>query len=306
MAEATTGAAAPAAVTPDTAADTSNETEISEADEAAAAAAAKPAAPAREKIKVDGKELELTPEELRKYASLGAAGQKRMEEAAQVRKENDSIKKDIASFFEMLRNDPLAILNDPNLGVDVKKLAERVINDEVERAKKSPEQLEKERLTKELEDAHKKIKTAEDGRKKEEFERLQNEQATQIERDINEAIDSNQLPKSPYVVRKMADLMLLATQQGIDLSAKDVVPIARKQMMEELRGMTGILPEDILEEILGNEKVANLRKRYINKVKAVKNSSDIKATAAGAKPGPKSQDKPKVAAKDFFKKLGSY
>ena len=300
MAEVNTGGVAPVTTA---SADSLNETDdITPADELAAA----PAKPTSEKIKVDGVDVEMSPEELRKYASLGKAGQKRMEEAAIIRKENETMKRDVNAFFEMLKNDPMAILNDPNVGVDLKKLAEQVLNAEVEKAKKSPAQLEKEGLQKQLEDAHKKIKAAEDGRKREEMENLQNQEAQQIEKDINEAIESAEIPKSDYIVRKMADLMLLAAQQNIDLSAKDVAPLAKKQMMADLKAMTGILPEDVLEELLGNDKVAKLRKRYIDKVKAVKNSAGVKQTVAGAKPAEKTQQKQKVAARDFFKKLGSY
>jgi hypothetical protein len=281
------------------------------ADKVGAEAQAKEAGkPQMFRVKIDGKEVDLTETELKKYASLGKSAQKRMEEAAIIRKENEAIKKDIETFFNMLRNDPLSILSDESLGLNKQKIAEMIMNEEIERAKKSPEQLEKEKLQKELEAAQRKIKEAEEGKKREEWERLQNEAAASIERDIMEALDTKELPKSPYVINRMINMLHLAAQNRINLSAKDVLPIVKKQIMDDFKGLSGLLPEEQLEAILGDDKVKALRRRYLQKVKAQQAQTasvkDVKSTGGDVKSQTSDKKgKQPLNARDFFKKIGS-
>ena len=93
------------------------------------------------KIKVDGEELEeeidLSDEEaiIRKL-QLAAVAQKRMQEKALYEKKYGQLDKDIRSFFEILKNNPREILEDPNLNIDLKQLAEQILNEEIEEAQK--------------------------------------------------------------------------------------------------------------------------------------------------------------------------
>lgn len=269
-----------------------------------AASEEKPALQAKTKVKVDGKEVELTEEELKKYASLGKASQKRMEEAAKIRKEHERLQADVTSMIETLQKNPEEVLK--HFGIDIDKFAEDRINKKLEDAAKSPEQKEKEELLKKLEEYEKKTKEAEEKAKVEAQERLNNEIASKIEQDINKAFEVSDLPKSPYAIRKIADLLSIAAAQKIDLEASDVIPIVKKQMVEDFKNLSGILPEEMLEEILGNEKVSSLRKRYLKKLKTVPSTpKDIKPTGQDVKAS-KSEEKKSVSAKDFFKKMGSF
>lgn len=261
------------------------------------------------KLKVDGKEedfeIDLSDEkEIAKHLQLSRAASKRMQEAAELRKQTDAMRGDIEELLLTLRNDPLKILQDPAIGHDVKKLALQVLEQEEQEASKSPEQKEKERLQLELESAQKKLKEAEEKRQQEEFQRLQQQAEREIEADIISAIEKSDLPKTEIAVKRMAEAMLVAMQNGIDVNAYDVVPIVRKQMLKDLRQLAGILPEDMLEEILGNDKVASLRKRHLRKIKEKQQvtPSEIKQTTAQRL---EQKEVSKVKARDFFKKLGS-
>ncbi len=255
------------------------------------------------KVKIDGKEVELTEDELKQYASLGKAAQTRMQEAAEVRKQHEKLQNDVNTLMEILQSDPARILND--LGVDPHKFAEEMINKKIEEEAKSPEQKEKEKLMKDLEDAQSKIKEAEEQRKKEEQERLTTEAASKIEKEINDAIEANDAPKDPAFIRKVADLLLIATSQNIDIDVKDVIPIAKKQFVEQYRALAKILPEETLEEILGDEKVSSLRKRYLKKLKKTPPTvKDIKST--GTEKRETEEEKTPIKSKDFFSKLGTF
>lgn len=264
----------------------------------------KQAEPVRKKLKIDGEEVELTEEEWNKYASLGKAAQKRMQEAAEVRKQHEKLQQDVNTLLSVLQSDPARVLND--LGVNPEEFANSVINKKLEEEAKSPEQKEKEEMLQKLQDAEKKLKDAEEQRKKEEQERLTQEAASKIEKDISDAIESSNMPKHPYFVRKVADLLLLATSQGIDVEANDVIPIAKKQITDEFRSLTGVMPEELLEEILGNDKVASLRRRYLKKLKQTPATTvkNIKSTGTEAKK--EDGEKKYIKSKDFFKNLGTF
>lgn len=304
---------APAA---DVSADEALPEEIAEL-EAEAAAQAAPVTKAEQKaaikklkLKLDGKEedfeIDLNDEkELIKQFQLAKMGQRKMQEAAELRKQTESMRGDIEELLYTLKNDPLKILQDPAIGHDVKRLALQVLEQEEQEASKSPEQKDKERLQQELEAAQKKLKEAEEKRQQEEFTRLQQQAEREIETDIMSAIQKSDLPKTEIAVKRMAEAMLVAMQHNIDVSAYDVVPIVRKQLLKDLRQLAGILPEEMLEEILGEDKVSSLRKRYLKKAKEKQqvNSSAIKPTTAQSPVDRSAADK--LKARDFFKKLGS-
>lgn len=258
------------------------------------------------KIKFDGKELTETlpfdiPDEpeaieyMRKKLQMDKLAQSRSKETA-------DLKKDVEAFFKALTGDTKRVLKE--LGIDPKKFAEDVINEEITEMQKSPEQKEREKLTKELEDMRKKLKDEEEAKKSAEMSRMQEKFAVELDQDITEALtNSNKLPKSPYVVKRIADAMLLAYKNGYTTAtAKDIIPLVEKEISEEIQGMFGAAPEDAMEAILGKSNLDRLRKSRLQKAKkAVETASQIKQTGNEVKSEKK--DAKKVSYKDFFSKI---
>jgi hypothetical protein len=101
------------------------------------------------KIIVDGQEEEVSEAELVKMAQMGKSGQKRMQEAAQIRKE-------AAQLVKMLRDDPESVLADPAiLGSNEKvlELAQKILARKIEDEQKSPEVLRAEKAERERDEA---------------------------------------------------------------------------------------------------------------------------------------------------------
>lgn len=251
------------------------------------------------KLKIDGQDVDMTEDELVKNAQLGRAGQKRMQEAAQLRK-------NMEGFIEMLRKDPVRVLSDPNIGVDVKRMAEAIINNELEEMQKSPELKEKEKLERELKELRDKHKKDEEDRKSAEFQRLQQQASVQLEGDIITALKDGGLPKTPYTVKKMAEIMMTALANDIDLSAKDILPLMKQQMHSEVREMFASAPEDVMEEMLGKDNVTRLRKRAVARAKAAKSIATVEAVkpTGNTEVKKKTEETKKLTARDFFKNLG--
>jgi hypothetical protein len=252
------------------------------------------------KLKVDGRDIEeeFDPnddEYLVRNLQLAKASQKRMQEKAE-------LEKDIRGFFEELKKNPRKVLADPSIGLDMKKIAAEILEEEIANSQKSPQQLEKEKLENELKDIKaEREKEKEDGKKKE-FERLQNEAYERYDVLMSQAIEASELPKTPYVVKKMADYMLLGLQNNIDLSPQDIIPIVREEMKEDLKEMFKVMPEDAIEELIGKDTLNKIRKKNLAKAKnaPVTQPSSKMTQDTGTKAKDAKSDAPKKSYRDFF------
>lgn len=255
------------------------------------------------KLKVDGQEIEETldfndEEGLKKHLQKSKAFDKRL-------KEFSTYKSQVEQMLEMLQSDPEALLE--KMGINVDELSEKRLTKKIEEMKKSPEQIEREKMEKELEDLRKEKKKAEEERQKAELERMRNEQAQQIETDISSALDDAKsiLPKkNPLVMQRIAQTMLMAMQNGYpEVTAKDVIPLVEKQWKTELNEFFSVVPEEVLEQLVGKENIDRHRKKRIaTKPKVQTTTANQIAKDTGAK---KEQDKPqeKLSYKDFFSKF---
>lgn len=251
-------------------------------------------------IKVDGEDVELSREEMIKYAQLGRAGQKKMQEAAAIRQE-------ALNLVELIKKDPRKVLADPAiLGSDdaVLKFAQEILAQKLEEEQKDPIVLEKERLEKELEELRRQKKEEDERRQKSEYERLVQQEEAQLEEQITRAFEDTGMPKSPFVLKRLADVMISAAESEKNISPRMALNIVKREMQKDLKEYFDITPEDALEELLNAEKVKNLRKRQLAKLKestksAAPSLSEIKEVA---KPIETKQEAPKkISMRDFIR-----
>lgn len=244
------------------------------------------------KIKVDGQEyneslpFEIDPsnkdavEYMRKHLQMSKAGQKRMGEKAQLENE-------VRSFLDQLKKNPKALLSDPTYGVDLKKLAAEMIEEELSNASKSPEQLAKEGLERELESLKAQRKAEKEQYDQREFERIQQSEYERYDSLMTQTLEKSDLPKSPYVVKKMADYMLMGLKEGLDISPEDVLPLVRDEILDDIRQMAQAMPLETIEKLFGGDILTKIRKKNVAKAKsapAVSNNAsklpDVGATKA--------------------------
>jgi hypothetical protein len=270
-------------------------------------AAAKAARVRKLKLKVDGQELEEelpfeiddNPEAIEymtRQLQLSKAAQKRMAESSQLQKE-------VKYFLEELRKNPRKVLSDPTIGIDVKELAAQIIEEEISNAQKSPEQLEREKLESELRALQEEREQEREETRQREFARLQELEFERYDSLISNALDTSDLPKSPYVVKKIADYMLLGLNEGIDVSPQDVLPLVRDEIQSDLREMVTVMPDEVIEKIVGKDVFNRVRKKNLAKAKATPSPvrSSVKDTGAAAKPADASKGgAQKKSFRDFF------
>lgn len=261
------------------------------------------------KIKFNGKEsLEDLPFEIPDDAKSidYMTRQIQMSKLSQAKaQEYSDLEKEVKSFVEELKKDPRKVLSDPNIGIDVKKLAAQVIEEEINNSQKSPEQLEREKLQAELQAIKDEREREKESNKQSEFKRLQQQEFERYDMLFTQAIEKSDLPKSPYIVKKMSDYMLLGLQQGLDVTPDDVLPLVREEMQNDLNAMFAVMPEEVIEKIIGKDIINKIRKKSVAKQKSAnapltpqkRSVESPKEAKDGAKKAVKGE---KMSFKDFF------
>lgn len=243
------------------------------------------------KIKFNGKEedVEFDPtddEYLTKQFQLAKLGQTKSHDYSKLEKEVDQ-------FINLLKTNPRAILSDPTIGIDLKKFASEIIDEEIQNSAKSPEQKERERLEGELKALKDEQKRKDEEFKTKEFERMQQSALQQYDNQIHEALQASNVPKNAYTIKKIADYMLLGLQNGMDVTAADVLPLVQQEIQSDIKELFGVMPDEVLEQLIGKDVIGRLRKKSIAKAKAtpvpVKKTPDVSKFAR--KPAPAPQQK---------------
>lgn len=253
------------------------------------------------RIKVDGQEYEERlpfevpdTKEARDYLTrqlqMGRAGTKRMNEKAQLENE-------VRSFLEQLKSNPRKVLSDPTFGVDLKKLAAEMIEQEIANAAKSPEQLRAEKLEQELQDLKDKSKKDKDEFDAREQERLTESEFERYDTLMSQAIEKSDLPKSPYVVKKMADLMMIGLREGLDVSPEDIMPLVRQEILEDIQQMAQAMPLETIEKLFGGDILTKLRKKNVARAKTAPSTGSPKLPDVGATPAAKTEKDDKTPKK---------
>jgi hypothetical protein len=260
------------------------------------------------KIKFNGKEYEEKlpfeipdNEEARTYMQ----NKLQMDRLARVKsQESADQQKMMQQFFADLKKDPRRVLSDPNVGVDLKKIAVQMIEEEIENSKKSPDQLEKEKLQRELQQMKEDRDREKDAFNKRELERLQEQEFERYDMLITKAIEKTDLPKSPYIVKKMADYMLMGLENNIDVTPDDVLPLVREEMQNDLKEMFSAMPEDVIESIVGKDVINRIRKKNLQRAKA--GNSTAATQIANAKVKDTGNSKPAEKAPAAKKKYSEF
>lgn len=277
--------------------------QVSENSSTEAKAAAKEAARLRSlRLKVDGREIEEdlpfeipddpeAVEYMKRQLQMARMGSKRAQEYAQLEKE-------IKELITEGTKNPRKLLKE--LNIDERELARQIIEQEIENSQKSPEQLEKERIEQELKSLKEEREREKQQFEQKEFERLQEQAYEKYDQQMTMALEKSNLPKEPYVVKKIADYMLVALQEGYDVSADDVIPLVKQELEKDIQTLIGAMPDEALEQFLGKQRLANFRKKNLAKAKeavAVSSAKAVKDT--GGKTSVKEPEK-KISYKDFF------
>lgn len=262
------------------------------------------------KLKVNGKDIiekiDLNDEaRIIKALQMEKAAQEAFQNQAALKKQQEEMQNSLAEFIEELRTNPLAVLQHQELGVDVRAIVEAYLQNEIERSQKSPEQLALEEAQAKLAELEEEKKQAQEEREAARRAQLEQEAAIQLENEIADVIEKGDLPKSKYISQKLTDLAYIAYSNGIDLSISEIAPLVKKQYLADMKDMLGISSDEIVEDLLGKDRIRSIRNKQIQALKSNTNATPknaLKTQDTGS--GSVKEDAPtRMRAKDFFSKL---
>lgn len=251
------------------------------------------------KLKVDGQEIEEEIDwnddaKLQKMLQKAYAADGRMQEAAK-------LKKQVEDLYNFINENPEEALR--QLGKDPEKLAESIIERKLKELEMSPEEKEKQELQKRIEKYEKEIKEREEREKQLYFETQRKEYATQLDQKITSALEQNKdLPKSSYVVKRIADALYKYTKAGIPVEVDQLVPAVKTQIKKEISEMFQAMPDEAFESSLGKENLERLKRMRMAKMKKTQKPQPVRRereTSQSVQKEPK-----KIPMREFFKRLG--
>ena len=233
-------------------------------------------------------------EYFQRQLQMARMGQHKAQELSQFERE-------VGAFLQELKTNPRKALSNPAVGIDIKQLAAEILEEEIMEAQKSPEQIEKEKLERRLKELEDEREQERQAAQQAELERLTEREFERYDNLMSSALEGSDLPKSPYVVKKMTEYMIQAVENGIDVEPKDVIPLIRNEMLGDVQELLRSMPPEMVEQLLGNDIITALRKQRVAAAKKppVPVKSAIKDVAKEKASEPKQPEK-KMTIKDFM------
>lgn len=249
------------------------------------------------KLKAAGKEVEFDAsdeESVKKHIEKALGADETFRTASQLRQQAEQ-------FFEMLRTPEGArkVLTDPRIGIDLKKLAKEVVWEEIQQQQREEEwakdpakkeQWEREQKLKAYEDQEARTKADADAKRaEEEASRFENHYGDKIMK----VLELGGIPKTPEAVSRMADMLILNVEKGLDLSPEEILVDVRQQFVGDITAVLGAADGEQLLALLGETVAKKLRDADVKRLRSPtanpfpQRSGNKKPAEAKADPTPK-------------------
>lgn len=243
----------------------------------------------RYEIKVAGQTKSLTLAELKQMASKSEGAEQKFQKASELEKQN----KALHDAFKSKDVRKLAA----TLGVDVKEARELMMDSlvplELEDAM-SPEektQYERDKKLKEYEDRD---LTEKEKRDKERQDKELVKHREQFDNDMYAALESVGMLRDPYFGTQVAQVMLNALSDDVDISASEAVEIVKDRFESDTKNLFGKMSLDDIKKYLPADLLKKLRESDVKAIKDVQSkftSTQVGETKKDSSSGKKEQIK---------------
>lgn len=227
------------------------------------------------KLKIEGQEYEENlpfefdennkehVEYLRRNLQMSKVASKRMNEAALTRKQAEQ-------FFLALQQDPMRVLNDPKIMGEEKfrAIAEQYLAKKLQEQMMSPEERKKIEMEERLRSYEEQEKKTKEALEAKQIQQLEEHYADQYQKTIMSALQSSSLPKNPFTVKRMAELMQKNIQHGLELEPQHLAQLVREDYQRELAQLIGGADADQIISMFGEDVSNKIRKYDLAKFKS--------------------------------------
>lgn len=221
------------------------------------------------KLKVNGKEDKVKlPFELEEEHAEWMTRQLQMARMGQVKAQDyAALERDVVDFFNELKTNPRKALSNPAFGVDLKKIAIEMIEEEIENAQKTPEEIEREEYKRKLAEYEQK-----EAQRQKEIEEMRKQKIIEdayasYDVKMSDTLDKFDIPKTPIALYEMAHLMSLEIKRGFEPDMDSIGEIVADKLNGKYSEHLRKLPLDKIKKLLGEEIFEQDRKARVAKVK---------------------------------------
>jgi hypothetical protein len=225
------------------------------------------------KLKLDGKEVEMTEQEVISYAQQGKVATQRFQEAQKMRQEAEQL-------LQFAKQNPKEFFN--KTGMNARQWAEQYLMEELTNEAMSPEQRKARENEEKLRTYESEKKQAQDKQAQEQRDRLTDEHRQRLDLMFTKALTESGLPRNQFTVKRMAELQLLNIKNKYELDASQLAKLVREDYQSELKSIMGSADGNQLMDFLGADNVKKLSKAQIAQLKARANPSAAPSSKSGS------------------------
>lgn len=238
-------------------------------------AAPKPGEPSQEtqarrlKVRLDGpEEVELDESDLVTNYKKGKGAAQLLTKATERRQEALKAKAEAEGLLKRLKEDPRAALRD--LGVDVRKLSESTILEEIELEKMTPAERRAYEAEQKLKGYEAEKQKAEQERQQAAFEEEKARHQDEFAHLFLSTMEATGLPKASgrFVAWRMAHLYQQNEEAGLESSPEEMAAHVMEGLRTEHRGVVSGLEGEALLEFLGPDVVKKVLSIHLQKARA--------------------------------------
>ena len=162
----------------------------------------------------------------------------------------------VTEIANMIQTNPFELLK--RAGYDPRQLAEEYLTQAIEEDMLPENEKELRKVRYEKEELERQYKEELSRREQEQMDVAIQQAQQEISNNIIDALENSSLPKSPEVVKRIANYMLIAEQKGINVNPKQVIPLVEEdfrnlnsQILKSLDPTKRIsyIGEDLLKQI---------------------------------------------------------
>ena len=193
---------------------------------------------------------------------LKAAYQTRRASDENFRK-SSAIEKQAEALLDRLKNDPISILENPELGINFRELAEDYLYNKIQYEQMDEDEKSNHDAREELEGLRQEKKKREDA----EFQSQVDENTKAYNSEIISALEQSGIPKTPGSVRRIAQYMYNGHKANRAITAETAASLVKGDLIKEHKELYGGLKSEQLGDYFDPETLKRMRQYEIAKLK---------------------------------------
>jgi len=218
--------------------------------------------------------------------------QKTSDMATRKARDQEKLVSEIAS---MIQSDPWTLLQ--RAGYDPRKLAEEYLTQAIEEDMMPESERELKRVRLERDELERQYKEEMERREQEQMQGAIQQAQQEISSQIIDALSNSSLPKSPDVVKRIANYMLIAEQKGINVNPKQVIPLVEEDFRNLNASILKSLDPTKRISYIGEDLLKQIRQDDLARLKTTQSQ------ASQSSPKPRQSTNKKITKEEWRKEL---